>query len=88
MSSKASVNRATPKTNDNSIVSKRSVERLYYPEPHFLRYFVKRFQRRTPFINRGYYLRLHLIDNCVRSFLKSPSPDGKTKVVVNLGCGR
>ncbi|KAF3765927.1 hypothetical protein M406DRAFT_11295, partial [Cryphonectria parasitica EP155] len=50
-------------TNNSSIVSKRSVERLYYPnEPHFFRFFVNKFQRRAPLINRGYHLRLHVID--------------------------
>lgn len=74
-------------TNSSSIVSKRSVERIYYPdEPHYFRYFVKKFQRRAPLINRGYHLRLHVIDVTVRRFLERPSD--KTKVVVNLGCGR
>ncbi|KAI0859370.1 leucine carboxyl methyltransferase [Xylaria cubensis] len=74
-------------TNSSSIVSKRSVERIYYPdEPHYFRYFVKKFQRRAPLINRGYHLRLHVIDTAVRRFLERPS-DNKTKVVVNLGCG-
>lgn len=74
-------------TNNSSIVSKRSVERLYYPhEPHFFRFFVHKFQRRAPLINRGYHLRLHVIDVTLRNFLRQPSP--KTKVVVNLGCGR
>jgi tRNA wybutosine-synthesizing protein 4 len=42
-------------TNNSSIVSKRSVERLYFPnELHFFRYFVKKPQRRSPLINRGY----------------------------------
>ncbi|KAI1210528.1 LCM-domain-containing protein [Annulohypoxylon truncatum] len=73
-------------TNSSSIVSKRSVERIYYPdEPHFFRFFVKKFQRRAPLINRGYYIRLHVIDVAVRRFLKSPSD--KKKVVINLGCG-
>ncbi|KUI73627.1 tRNA wybutosine-synthesizing protein 4 [Cytospora mali] len=73
-------------TNSSSIVSKRSVERLYYPdEPHFFRFFVKKFQRRAPLINRGYHLRLHVIDVTLRNFLRQPSP--KRKVVVNLGCG-
>ncbi|KAG8160283.1 hypothetical protein KVR01_009819 [Diaporthe batatas] len=73
-------------TNNSSIVSKRSVERLYYPdEPHFFRFFVKKFQRRAPLINRGYHLRLHVIDVALRDFLKQPS--GKKKVIVNLGCG-
>ncbi|KAI1764359.1 LCM-domain-containing protein [Hypoxylon sp. FL1150] len=73
-------------TNSSSIVSKRSVERIYYPsEPHFFRFFVKKFQRRAPLINRGYYIRLHVIDVAVREFLERPSE--KTKVVINLGCG-
>lgn len=73
-------------TNNSSIVSKRSVERLYYPdEPHFFRFFVNKFQRRAPLINRGYHLRLHVIDVTLRDFLRKPSP--KTKVIVNLGCG-
>ena len=73
-------------TNNSSIVSKRSVERLYYPdEPHFFRYFVRKPQRRAPLINRGYWLRMKAIDHVVRRFLDEGS--GKKKVVVNLGCG-
>ena len=72
-------------TNDSSIVSKRSVERLYYPEPHFFRYFVKKPQRRAPLINRGYWLRMHAVDTVVRNFLEEPS--AKRKIVLNLGCG-
>ncbi|KAK8078424.1 LCM-domain-containing protein [Apiospora saccharicola] len=73
-------------TNSSSIVSKRSVERIYYPdEPHFFRFFVKKFQRRSPLVNRGYHFRLHIIDVSVRNFLRRPS--GKKKVIVNLGAG-
>lgn len=73
-------------TNNSSIVSKRSVERLYFPnEPHFFRYFVKKPQRRAPLINRGYWLRMKAIDQAVQSFLEEPSE--KRKVVINLGCG-
>ncbi|PSR79145.1 methyltransferase-like protein [Coniella lustricola] len=73
-------------TNNSSIVSKRSVERLYYPdEPHFFRFFVNKHQRRAPLINRGYHLRLHVIDVTLRNFLSQPS--SRPKVVVNLGCG-
>lgn len=76
-------------TNNSSIVSKRSVEKLYYAdEPHFFRYFVKKFQRRAPLINRGYWLRLRAIDVLVRDFLKAARGRGKRGVVVNLGCGR
>ncbi|KAK0626186.1 methyltransferase-like protein [Immersiella caudata] len=76
-------------TNNSSIVSKRSVEKLYYPdEPHFFRFFVKKFQRRAPLINRGYHFRMHAIDVLVRNFLRAPRKVGKKrKVVVNLGCG-
>lgn len=68
-------------------MSKRSVERLYFPnEPHFFRYFVPKFQRRSPLINRGYWLRLRAIDVVLRRFITRPST-GK-RVIINLGCGR
>ncbi|RAL00930.1 tRNA methyltransferase PPM2 [Aspergillus ibericus CBS 121593] len=72
-------------TNNSSIVSKRSVEMLYYPKPHFFRYFVKKPQRRSPLINRGYWLRMHAMAESVRQFMREPS--GKPKFVLNLGCG-
>ncbi|OJJ50914.1 hypothetical protein ASPZODRAFT_148300 [Penicilliopsis zonata CBS 506.65] len=72
-------------TNSSSIVSKRSVEMLYYPKPHFFRYFVKKPQRRAPLINRGYWLRMHAIMETVRRFLAEPSD--RPKYVLNLGCG-
>ena len=72
-------------TNNSSIVSKRSVERLYLPQPHFYRYFVKKPARRSPTINRGYWLRMKAIDWVVRQFLEKPSD--QRKVIINLGCG-
>lgn len=73
-------------TNNSSIVSKRSVEKLYYAgQPEYFRYFVKKFQRRSPLINRGYWLRMRAVDETVRKFLSEDN--GKKKVVVNLGCG-
>ncbi|PWY95833.1 leucine carboxyl methyltransferase [Aspergillus sclerotioniger CBS 115572] len=72
-------------TNNSSIVSKRSVEMLYYPKPHFFRYFVKKPQRRSPLINRGYWLRMHAMAETVRQFMRESS--GKPKFVLNLGCG-
>lgn len=81
-------------TNNSSIVSKRSVERLYSKsdEHQFLRYFVKKPQRRSPLINRGYWLRMRAVEYVVRSFLSEETIDPRTKVVVkkvvvNLGCG-
>ncbi|KAL5002110.1 tRNA wybutosine-synthesizing protein 4 [Aspergillus recurvatus] len=72
-------------TNNSSIVSKRSVEMLYYPEPHFFCHFVKKPQRRAPLINRGYWLRMHAMEESVRRFMREPS--NKPKFVLNLGCG-
>ncbi|QPH10158.1 hypothetical protein C2857_001345 [Epichloe festucae Fl1] len=74
-------------TNSSSIVSKRSVENLYYPnEPHYFRYFVKKYQRRAPLINRGYWLRLKAIDVTVQHFLEKHEAR-KKKLIINLGCG-
>lgn len=72
-------------TNNSSIVSKRSVERLYYPKPHFFQHFVRKPQRRSPTINRGYWLRMQAVDSVVKEFLLRPTE--KKKVVINLGCG-
>ncbi|RKF60766.1 tRNA wybutosine-synthesizing protein 4 [Erysiphe neolycopersici] len=73
-------------TNNSSIVSKRSVERLYFlNETHYFRYFVKKPKRRSPLINRGYWLRIKAIDDIVHRFLSQSSP--KRKTVINLGSG-
>lgn len=62
-------------TNDSSIVSKRSVERLYWSKQapgsgsdkqqtqhvEFFRPFVSKPQRRSPNINRGYWTRMEAI---------------------------
>lgn len=67
-------------------MSKRSVEKFYYPdEPHFFRFFVNKLQRRAPLINRGYHLRLHVIDVAARRFLQHEPP--QPSVIVNLGAG-
>lgn len=84
-SQKARADASVMGTNNSSIVSKRSVERLYYQEPHFYRYFVKKPQRRSPLINRGYWLRMHAIEMVTKCFLDEPSK--KKKIVLNLGCG-
>jgi len=75
-------------TNDYSIVSKRSVEKLYLSdEPEYLRPLVGKFKRRAPLINRGYWLRMKAIEHVVRKFLELPLHGNTRKVVVNLGCG-
>lgn len=73
-------------TNDYSIVSKRSVENIYYPEePQFFEPFIGKFKRRAPLINRGYWLRMQAIEQVVLQFLDKTAE--KKKVIVNLGCG-
>ena len=74
-------------TNSSSIVSKRSVEKLYYGgEKSFFRPFVSsKFKRRSPLINRGYWLRMKAIEHTVTRFLAEQT--AKRKLVVNLGCG-
>lgn len=73
-------------TNDYSIVSKRSVEKLYLQnEPEFFRPFIEKPKRRAPLINRGYWLRMQAIEHVVKTFLHEPL--SKNKIIVNLGCG-
>ncbi|KAK6356568.1 tRNA methyltransferase ppm2 [Orbilia javanica] len=74
-------------TNDSSIVSKRSVEKFYVPSrtDHLLRHFVPKFQRRSPLINRGYWLRMELVKKTVEDFLNSDTD--APKHFINLGCG-
>ncbi|KAE9968306.1 hypothetical protein EG328_007649 [Venturia inaequalis] len=73
-------------TNDYSIVSKRSVEKLYLQnEPQFFRPFIEKPKRRAPLINRGYWLRMQAIEHVVKTFLNEPS--SKDKIIINLGCG-
>jgi tRNA wybutosine-synthesizing protein 4 len=73
-------------TNDYSIISKRSVEKLYQrDEPEFLRPFVGKFKRRAPLINRGYWLRMRAIEHVIKTFLDEPT--SKSKIILNLGCG-
>ena len=73
-------------TNNSCIVSKRSVEKIYHSEDRgFLRYFVRKFQRRSPLINRGYWLRMRAIESTVHNYLVLNAD--KNVQIVNLGCG-
>lgn len=76
-------------TNNSSIVSKRSVELLYNPivqpaSKEWFKFFVSNCKRRSPAINRGYWLRMASIKQCV---LKIQAAHGQKVRVVNLGCG-
>lgn len=84
-------------TNNSSIASKRSVELTYLPKlgvgsnaeklqpgkPYF-RYFVPKKIKRSPCINRGYWLRLHAVRSHIESILDSCQ---ENITIINLGCG-
>ncbi|CAI6276755.1 unnamed protein product [Periconia digitata] len=73
-------------TNDSSITSKRCVSKLYFPdEPDFYEPFCPKYVRRNPLINRGYWLRMHAVEQAVLNFLGEQT--SKPKIIVNLGCG-
>lgn len=76
-------------TNNSSIVSKRSVELIYNPlvEPQskeWFKHFVPKGKRRSPAINRGYWVRMESIKQTVYRLQKQYQ---QTIRVVNLGCG-
>ncbi|CAI4036186.1 hypothetical protein SMKI_15G0240 [Saccharomyces mikatae IFO 1815] len=88
-------------TNNSSIASKRSVELLYLPKLssannfqmdknrkllEYFKFFVPKKTKRSPCINRGYWLRLFAIRSRLNSIVEQ-TPQGKKIVVVNLGCG-
>ncbi|CAK9438792.1 uncharacterized protein LODBEIA_P30160 [Lodderomyces beijingensis] len=78
-------------TNNSSIVSKRSVEKLYCREIQpelgsWFSHFVKgKFKRRSPAINRGYWIRMESVRAVLLRILELNL--GKRVNVVNLGCG-
>lgn len=73
-------------TNSSCIVSKRCVEKIYFgKDDGFLRCFVPKFQRRSPLISRGYWLRMRVIQGAISSFLRTRG--NRPAVIVNLGCG-
>ena len=84
-------------TNNSSIVSKRSVEKLYFPELNpelgsWFEHFVKdsttgkrKWKRRSPAINRGYWIRMESIRGVLMRILKLNL--GRKINVINLGCG-
>lgn len=78
-------------TNDSSIVSKRSVEILYSlpvdnNQTQYFQHFVKKVPRRSPVINRGYWIRMRSIRMAVEKII-SQQPLGQRINIINLGCG-
>lgn len=78
-------------TNDDSVVSKRSAVIHGYIEDPFLRLFVKSKARRSPLINRGYYLRMRVITSIVSQAIQMMHSNngvlGKPVQVISLGAG-
>lgn len=83
-------------TNNSSIASKHSVERLYLSQirknqgiveeqnQEYFKFFVKKSLRRSPCINRGYWLRLEAITSRLKSIIDSTI---NKILIINLGCG-
>lgn len=79
-------------TNDYSIVSKRSVEKLYTsklnPECHeWFKHVVSEDRRRSPSINRGYWIRMESIRRFVDNIIESRDFLDQKISIINLGCG-
>lgn len=75
-------------TNNSSIVSKRSVEMIYKsvsPPGEWFKYFVPKGKRRSPAINRGYWIRMESIRQLIYRIIHQHQ--GCSVNVVNLGCG-
>ena len=81
-------------TSDESLLSKRSAALQGYVVDNYLGHYVKKVVRRTPLINRGYYLRVEgmtrLVRLCVDAFtdqLEKRNEPNKTVQVLSLGAG-
>ncbi|XP_078260399.1 tRNA wybutosine-synthesizing protein 4 [Rhinoraja longicauda] len=73
-------------TNDSSIVSKCSMVNLGYFTDGFLKAFVNKTTRRTPLINRGYYVRAKAVDYSLRCFLQHTEGHPQRQIL-SLGAG-
>lgn len=75
-------------TNNSSIVSKRSVEMIYKsvcPPGEWFKYFVPKGKRRSPAINRGYWIRMETIRRMI--FRITQAFPNQPANIINLGCG-
>lgn len=60
--------------------------RLGYYNDDFLRVFVRKPSRRSPLINRGYYIRAKAVDTVIRRFIAAVPPSTPLQIV-SLGAG-
>ncbi|RWS05331.1 leucine carboxyl methyltransferase 2-like protein [Dinothrombium tinctorium] len=67
-------------TNDCSIASKASMNRKAYVSDPYLDYFVPKCRRRSPLINRGYYLRYKAVEWALNNF-------ANCSTIISLGSG-
>ena len=74
-------------TNDSSILSKISTSELGYFEDDCLKHFATKIVRRSPLVNRGYYIRAKLIDSMIQEFLSQMNRDTLKNQILNLGAG-
>ncbi|KAI9141458.1 S-adenosyl-L-methionine-dependent methyltransferase [Paraphysoderma sedebokerense] len=75
-------------TNDSAIVSKHSSEsKGYIPTNQYISHVVAKPAKRSPLINRGYYLRMKLLDTIVQRFLEECSDRKERPQIINIGCG-
>lgn len=79
-------------TNTSSIVSKRSVEYLYTSKlspasGEWYKYFVPNLRRRSPSVNRGYWIRMEAIRRSIFKIIESERKPNQQITIINLGCG-
>lgn len=71
-------------TNDCSILSKHAmVNKGYMVDPFLKAFTLKDAPRRSPLINRGYYIRMKAIEDVLHSFVKTSG----NKQIISLGAG-
>lgn len=77
---------AVEATSDDAAISKLSATKLGYFDDKYMTYFVarKKFIRRSPIINRGYFARVAARDKVVEDFLRATNRESQ---IVSLGAG-
>ncbi|OAF63883.1 hypothetical protein A3Q56_08417, partial [Intoshia linei] len=73
-------------TNDIATEAKYSTVEMGYFDDPFIKHFINKkiSERKSPEMNRGYYVRLKVITNMCCQFVKT---HGHESQIINLGCG-